>query len=84
MPSILNPHKSEADGDYTFIGAKSIHWCPTLCKAMDCSPPGSSIHGIHLVRIPEWVAISFSRGSSQHFLDWFFTTGTTWEAHAVY
>ena len=64
MPSILNPHKSEANGDYTFIGAKSIQLYPTLCKAMDCSPPGSSIHGIHLVRILEWVAISFSRGSS--------------------
>ena len=31
---------------------------------MDCSPPGSSIHGILQVRILEWVAISFSRGSS--------------------
>ena len=32
---------------------------------MDCSPPGSSIHGILQARILEWVAISFSRGSSQ-------------------
>ena len=32
---------------------------------MDCSPPGSSVHGILQVRILEWVAISFSRGSSQ-------------------
>ena len=32
---------------------------------MDCSPPGSSVHGIHQARILEWVAISFSRGSSQ-------------------
>ena len=32
---------------------------------MDCSPPGSSVHGIHQARTPEWVAIPFSRGSSQ-------------------
>ena len=32
---------------------------------MDCSPPGSSIHGIFQARVPEWVAISFSRGSSR-------------------
>ena len=31
---------------------------------MDCSPPGSSVHGIFQARIPEWVAISFSRGFS--------------------
>ena len=39
--------------------------CPTLCEPMDCSLPGSSIHGIFQTRIPEWVAISFSRRSSQ-------------------
>ena len=39
--------------------------CPTLCDPMDCSPPGSSVHGISLARILEWVAISYSRGSSQ-------------------
>ena len=37
--------------------------CPTLCDPMDCSPPGSSIHGILQARILEWVAISFSRGT---------------------
>ena len=39
--------------------------CPTLCNPVDCSPPGSSVHGILQARILEWVAISFSRGSSQ-------------------
>ena len=39
--------------------------CPTLCKPMDGSLPGSSVPGIFLARILEWVAISFSRGSSQ-------------------
>ena len=34
--------------------------CPTLCNPVDCSPPGSFIHGILQARILEWVAISFS------------------------
>ena len=38
--------------------------CPTLCNPMDCSLPGSSVHGIFQASILEWVAISFSRGSS--------------------
>ena len=36
----------------------------TLCNPVDCSPPGSSVHGILQARILEWVAIFFSRGSS--------------------
>ena len=39
--------------------------CPTLCDPMDCSLPGSSVHGIFQARVLEWGAISFSRGSSQ-------------------
>ena len=38
--------------------------CPTLHDPMDSSPPGSSVHGILQERILEWIAISFSRGSS--------------------
>ena len=38
--------------------------CQILCSPMDCSSPHSSVHGIFQVRILEWVAISFSRGSS--------------------
>ena len=38
--------------------------CPTLCDPVDCRPPGSCVHGISQARILEWVAISFSRGSS--------------------
>ena len=37
--------------------------CATLCDPMDCSPPGSYVHGIFQARILEWVA--FSRGSSK-------------------
>ena len=38
--------------------------CLTLCDPMDCSPPGSSVHEIFQARRLEWVAISYSRGSS--------------------
>ena len=38
--------------------------CPTLGDPMDCSPPGSSVHGIFQARILEWDAILFCRGSS--------------------
>ena len=43
-----------------------VQSCLTLCDPMDCSPPGSSVHGTSQARILEWVAISFSRASSQH------------------
>ena len=39
--------------------------CPTLCDPMDCSLPGSSVHGISQARILEWAAISFSTACSQ-------------------
>ena len=39
--------------------------CPTLCDPMDCSPPGSSVHGIRQARILEWLATLTSRGYSQ-------------------
>ena len=38
---------------------------PSLCNLVDCSPPGSSLHGITHARRVKWVAISQSRGSSQ-------------------
>ena len=54
---------------------KSLQWklglgiwslsCLTLCHPMDCSLPGSSVHGIFQAIVLEWIAISFSRGSSQ-------------------
>ena len=48
--------------------------CPTLCDPMECSLPCSSIHGIFQARVLEWIAISFSRGSSGP-RDW------TWVSH---
>ena len=38
--------------------------CPTLCDPMDCSLPGSSVHGNFQARVLEWAATSFSKGSS--------------------
>ena len=40
-------------------------FCLTLCDPMDCTPPGSSAHGILQAKILEWVAVSYSRGFSQ-------------------
>ena len=64
--------------------------CPALCNPMDCSPPGSSVHGIPPARILEWVAISFSWGSSgprdRTHISWlagaFFTTEPLGEPHS--
>ena len=39
--------------------------CPALYDPMDCSLPDSSVHGIFQARVLEWIAISFSKGSSQ-------------------
>ena len=65
--------------------------CPTLYDRMDCSPSGSSFHGIIQARILEWLAIPFSRGSSRT-RDWtrvcnegtFFTIWATREAQICY
>ena len=73
------------------ICAQLLQSCLTLCNPMDCSPPGSSVHGILLARILEWVAMPSSRGPSQP-KDWthiscvsciagrFLTHWATWEA----
>ena len=69
---------------------KSPQSCPTLCNPVDCSLPGSSVHGILQARILEWGAISFSRGTSPPrdgtlslpspaLAGRFFTTSATWE-----
>ena len=41
--------------------AKSLQLCPALSDPMDCSPPGSSVHGIFQARVLEWIAIAFSK-----------------------
>ena len=49
----------------TSIHSELTQSCPTLCDPMDCSLPGSSVHGIFQAIVLEWIAISFSRGSSR-------------------
>ena len=53
---IINPPSTEVG-----VHAKSLQSCLTLCDPMDCSPPGSSVHGILQVRILEWLPF-FSPG----------------------
>ena len=64
-----NPcHKVTMDNvptSQTGAHAMSLQLCPTLCDPMDRSLPGSSVHGILQARILEWVAMPFSRGTSQ-------------------
>ena len=47
------------------VCAKSLQSCPTICDPMDCSPPGSAVHGILQARILDWIAMPSSRGSFQ-------------------
>ena len=80
------PFRSYLQYEKSWIGAVAQSWL-TLCDPMDCSLPGSSVHGISQARILEWVAFSYSRGSSW---PWdqthisciageFFTNSATWE-----
>jgi len=69
---LLLPHhplfpeiKEKGAAEDEMVCAKWLQSCVTLCNPIDCSPLGSSVHGIFQERILEWVAISFSRGSSQ-------------------
>ena len=67
--SFLGGSKIIADGDCSHeinrrLFLEVAQSCPTLCYPVDCSPPGSSTHGILQAIILEWVAISFSGGSS--------------------
>ena len=52
-------------GPYRRLKVKVSQSCLTLCNSMDCSLPGSSLDGILQAKILEWVAMPFSRGSSQ-------------------
>ena len=57
-------HHSLIQGTWLSLMCSAAKSCPTPYNPVDCSPPGSSVHGIAQVRILEWVAISSSRGSS--------------------
>ena len=53
-----------AHSKYSIAVVQSLSCVWLFCEPMDCSPPGSSVHGLSQARILEWVAISSSRGSS--------------------
>ena len=83
---LLHPHMTT--GKTMKVKVLVAQSCLTLCDPLDCSLPGSFVHGILQARILEWVAISFFRGSSQP-RDWtrvsriagrFFTIWSTREA----
>ena len=67
----LSLDKKLHEGLYPYLLAQYVsvcsvaQLCPTLLDLMNCSLSGSSVHGISQARILEWVAISFSRGSSR-------------------
>ena len=69
-------HPWDSPGKNTGVGCHFLPQCmkvksesevtqsyPTLSDPMDCSPPGSSVHGSFKARVPEWGAIAFSPGS---------------------
>ena len=60
------PNISATKAELQKVKVKSFvaQLCLTLCDPMDCSLPGSSVHGILQARILEWVAMPSSRGSS--------------------
>ena len=63
-----SPGKNTGVGCFAFlqekVKVKSLSRVSTLCDPKDCSLPGSCAHGIFQAKVLEWVAISFSRGSS--------------------
>ena len=61
----IGGQRSRRGGMHAYVHAKLLQSCLSLCDSMACSQPGSSVQGILQARILEWVAISFSRGSSQ-------------------
>ena len=58
-------HNSHSQIPHHIKWSEVAQSCPTLWDPVNCSPPGSSVHGILQARILEWVAISSSRGSSR-------------------
>ena len=58
-------HRSKIDSLKIHFQSEVTQSCLTLCDPMDCSLPGSSVHGIFQERVLEWVAISVSRVSSR-------------------
>ena len=58
---LCTQHRSSSINKANAAAAKSLQSCPTLSDSMDCSLPGSSVHGIFQARVLEWGATAFSR-----------------------
>ena len=80
MSPMQNPHWKR------LCACQVVSVITTLCSPMDCSPPGSSVHGILQARTLVWLAmpspqgIFLIQGLNPALADGFFTTSTTWEA----
>ena len=90
LPNLMNHRQLQA-----LLACVLSHFsCVRLCNPMDCSPPGSSVHGILQARIQEWVAVPSSKGSSHRGIKptslmspamarGLFITRATWEAQVM-
>ena len=91
MDPVRDVYKCSSSEHTVHMRAKLLQSCPTsVCDPMDCSLPGSSVSGVFQARILEWVAVPFSRESSDPGMQpvpllspalagRFFTTSATWE-----
>ena len=91
-PSLGSPGKNTGVGCHFLLQCMKVkseseaaQSCPTLSDPMDCSLPGSCIHGIFQVRVLEWVAIAFSgnqdcweRNQQPHICRWYHFNGRNW------
>ena len=67
-PTLCYPRDCSTPGlpvHHQLLESEVAQLCPTLCDPMDCSLPGCSVHGIFQAIVLEWIAISFSSGSSR-------------------
>ena len=87
--------KAKTMTDFRYFYVCPYVLCPTLSNHVDCSLPGSPVHGVLQATRGEWTAISFSRGSFQSrdrthvscvscIGRWLNTTWVTWEAQCFY
>jgi len=89
-PDMTKDGGAGSQNRYAWASCVYLQLCPILCDPLDCSLPGPSIHGFSQVRVLEWVAITFSRGSSRPrdltFVSWvsyILYHRATWEALGV-
>ena len=94
LPSFMLVWSHSSDMNTQHVCVLVTQLCLTLCNPLDCSPPGSYVHGILRARILEWVAVPFFRGSQpwdrtqisriagEFFTDWATREAQTHSTHA--